>query len=71
VKLLENGLFHTLLVSRLCKLSEDQYEAATEREVIARLERMGVMERQERNCQMIEQKISLLLDERLRSLTQV
>jgi hypothetical protein len=45
-KLLENGLFQTLLISKIAKESEEKYESITEREIIGKLERMGKIERQ-------------------------
>ena len=68
-KLIENSLFHTLIISRLSKAGEEEYESIVAREIISKLEKMNLMAAQESNCQKIEEKISLLLEQRLRSLS--
>lgn len=68
-KLLDNSLFHTLLISRLSKATEEEYEGIVTREIVSKLEKMNLMAAQERNCQLIEDRISLLLEQRLKSLS--
>lgn len=65
---MENGLFCTLLMSKLAKVEEDKYESIAEKEIVMKLEKLSLIERQEQSCLMIEKKISNLLEERLKTL---
>lgn len=67
-KLMENGLFCTLLLSKLAKVEEEKYESIAEKEIVLKLEKLSLIERQEQSCLMIERKISNLLEERLKTL---
>ena len=69
-RLNSDALFHTLLGSKLAKAQEEEHLGITEREAIAKLERIQTIQKQTRTCQVAEQRINDLIESRLKALSQ-
>ena len=57
-----------LILTKIKNVHEESYDEVVEKEILSKLEKIKVKENQERNCTMLEQKINILLDNKLKML---